>query len=235
MGPTLIAISRGAPERLGPAHNDYSESAYVILHPDDRRVSQQSIRVYPDGFKKKQPIQVLPWWLSLRDCPERWKLIHNDYSELEYTGLHSDSHLSELICYMCPILMATNEKHPIWLLSWWLFPREPLERWGLTYNDCSELAYISLHPDDHPSESIAYTGPTLTVTREKQPISVLPWQLSLGRPLERWGLAHNDCLDLAYTNHHRDGHPSELTAYTGPTLLATRKNSLYGPTQMTIS
>ena len=49
-------------------------------------------------------------------------------------------------------------------------PRGALERRGLAHNDCLESAYTDLHPDCHPSESIAYTGPTLTAIREKQPI-----------------------------------------------------------------
>jgi len=38
------------------------------------------------------------------------------------------------------------------------------------------------------------------------------------RPPERRGLTYNDCLELAYTCIYPDGHPSESTVYTGPTL-----------------
>jgi len=48
------------------------------------------------------------------------------------------------------------------------------ESWGLAHNDFSESAYTGLHPDGYQSESTAYMGLTLKVTRVKQPIWVLP-------------------------------------------------------------
>jgi len=57
---------------------------------------------------------------------------------------------------------------------------------------------MGLHTDGKPSELIAYTGPTLTATREKHLMRVLPWRLSLGEPPERRKLTHNDCSESAY-------------------------------------
>jgi len=72
----------------------------------------------------------------------------------------------------------------------------------------SESAYTDLHPDSHPSESTAYTGPTLTA-------------IPRGAH-ERRRLAHHDCSESAYIGLHPDGHPNESTAYTGPTLMAKK-------------
>jgi len=81
---------------------------------------------------------------------------------------------SSINCLHGSTLTATKKKHSIRLSL-----GEPSERQWLTYNGCSKSAYIDLHPDGHPSESTVYTGPTLTATKEKQPM-----RLSLGEPLK---------------------------------------------------
>jgi len=51
---------------------------------------------------------------------------------------------------------------------------------------------------------------------------------------ERRGLAHNDCLELAYYWIYPDGYPSELIAFTGLTLMATRKKIAYTSPILTV-
>jgi len=68
------------------------------------------------------------------------------------------------------------------------------------------------YPDGY-KEKTTYMGSNLTA-------------IPRGAP-ERRALAHNDCSESAYTGLHPNSHLSESTAYTGPTLTATRKNSLY--------
>jgi len=67
-------------------------------------------------------------------------------------------------------------------------------------------------------------GHTLTATRKNNLYGPYPDGYLSGTPLKD----SDDCLESAYMGLHPDGHPSESTTYAGPTLTATRKNSLYG-------
>jgi len=75
------------------------------------------------------------------------------------------------------------------------------------------ISLYGSYPDGY-KRKIAYMGPTLTVVPRGPP--------------ERRGLTHYDCSEPTYKRIYPDSRPSRSSAYTGPTLMATRKNSLHG-------
>ena len=93
--------------------------------------SQPVSVLHPDGHLSESTPILGPTLMAILGEPlERWRLAHNDCSELAYIGLHSDGHPSE--------------QQPILGLILTVILRESPERWRLVHNDYSESAYIGV-------------------------------------------------------------------------------------------
>ena len=154
--------------------------------------------------------------------PERWRFARVGCSELvndricpdgrssrpaAYRGSYPDGYMGK-ITYRGPTLTTILWGAPLKEDSPTMTARSQSRRvFILMATEQVDSLYRSY--TDGYKRKTSYTGPILT--------------LSLGEPPKRRGLAHIDCTEPVYTDPHLHG----KTAYTGPTLTATRKNRLW--------
>ena len=125
------------------------------------------------------------------------------------TGLHPDSHPSELTAYIgsyrdghprgVPLKMETRRQWPLRVSLYWVFTGRP--------PDCVNSLYWVLFWW-LPSGSLLKDGGSPTITARNSAMAtrwvnslywVLHWWLPLGESPERWRLTHNDCSELTYS------------------------------------
>ena len=131
---------------------------------------------------------------------------------------------------------------------------ESPERWRVTRNNHLVSAYIGFSPDSHPSESTTYIGSHLDGYPSGSPLKDgdSPTMTARCQPISGLHLDGHLSESTAYIGSYPDGYPSgsplkdesspimtarslpirvftltgtRVTAYTDPTLTATRKNN----------